>query len=65
MHIVERNEQDKIIMVLGQTLIISSLTCMLLHFQVSSSVPCYKSVLPSRGLGMIIRDDPCVWTLQS
>lgn len=59
MHTVERNGQGKIIMFLRQILIMSSLTCTLLHFQVSSSVPCYNPVLP--GLG----DDPYVRGLYS
>lgn len=54
MYIVGRNGQGKIIMFLGQTLIMSSLTQMLLHFQDSSSLPCYNPILPCGGLG----DDP-------
>lgn len=59
MHIVERKGQGKIVIFLGQTSVMSSLTCMLLHFQVSSSVPCYNPVLPCKGLG----DGPYVYGL--
>lgn len=45
----------------GQALIMSSLTCTLLHLQVPSSVPCYNPVLPSSRLG----DDPYVCRLYS
>lgn len=46
-------------MFLRQTLIMSSLTCTLLHFQVSPSVPCCNSVFPG------LRDDPYVCGLYS
>lgn len=61
MHTVKTNGQGKIIKLLGQTLIMSSLIHVLLHFQASSSPSCYSPALSRRRLG----DDPHVCGLSS